>query len=69
MHAKGRRAQWRIVALPMLSGTFAGIAVKFCTEEGNWDLVSNDSQKFKWFHTEQLEANWSTIGEKHGRKD
>lgn len=34
-----------------------GFALKIYTEEGNPDLVGNDSQKSKWFHAEQLDEN------------
>jgi catalase len=34
-----------------------GFALKIYTEEGNWDLVGNDSEKSKWFHAEQLDEN------------
>ena len=43
-------------------------AAKLYTERGNRDLVGIDSQKFKWFHKNNSEGTWNTIGGKHGRE-
>jgi catalase-peroxidase len=40
-------------------------AVKFHTEEGNWDLVGSNFQKSQSFHMEQLEEDYTTQWERN----
>jgi catalase-peroxidase len=40
-------------------------AVKFHTEEGNWNLVGSNSRKSQSFHMEQLEENYTTRSERN----